>query len=205
MGDDLLRREATAQVKNLITSVAKLNKPTPLQLNKYISKTMEGKPGGDFIKQVVDDTQLLPKELRDLFGEIRDPRYSIYNAMTNLSTKARTAAYLTSVLAKNDEVQKAGGRGFFWDTEELAKQAVNSPNTGIEIVSMSEVINLLPGRGSIVTSLNNKFTTREIADAIKNANDVGGGLTAAIRGREGANPAEKAATWFYRNLLLFWK
>jgi hypothetical protein len=93
--------------------------------------------------------------------------------------------------------------GFFWDDREVAKRAVNSSNTGIEIVPMSDVINLLPGRGAIVSSLNNKFTTKEIADAIKNANDVGGGLTAAIRGREGANPAEKAATWFYRNLLLF--
>ena len=58
------------------------------------------------------------------------------------------------MFAKNAEVQSKGGRGFFWDTEELAKQAVNSPNTGIEIVSMSEVISLLPGRESIVTSLN---------------------------------------------------
>ena len=123
--------------------------------------------------------------------------------MTNLSAVARTAAYFDDVVAKNTEVQSKGGRGFFWDTEDLAKRAVNSSNTGIEIVPMSEVISLLPGRGAIVSSLNNKFTTKEIADAIKNANDVGGGLTAAIRGREGANPAEKAATWFYRNLLLF--
>ena len=40
-------------------------------------------------------------------------------------------------------------------------------------------------------------------ELIKNANDIGAGLTSVIRGREGANPAEKAVTWFYRNLLLF--
>ena len=79
------------------------------------------------------------KVFRQLFGEIEDPRYSIFNAMTNLSAAARTAAYFDDVLAKNAEVQSKGGRGFFWDTEELAKQAVNSPNTGIEIVPMSEV------------------------------------------------------------------
>ena len=51
--------------------------------------------------------------------------------------------------------------------------------------------------------MSGKFTTKEIADGIKNANDIGGGLTTSvIRGREGANPAEKAVTWFYRNLLL---
>ena len=48
-----------------------------------------------------------------------------------------------------------------------------------------------------------KKVAKEIADGIKNANDIGAGLTSVIRGREGANPAEKAATWFYRNLLLF--
>ena len=143
------------------------------------------------------------KVFRELYGEIEDPRYSIFNAITNLSAVARTAAYFDDVLLKNTEVQSKGGRGFFWDSEEIAKRAVNSPQTGIEIVKMSEVLEKLPGRGSIVTSLNNKFTTKEIAEAIKNANDVGGGLTAAIRGKEGANPAEKAVSWFYRNLLLF--
>ena len=31
-------------------------------------------------------------------------------------------------------------RGYFWDSEDLAKQAVNSPQTGIEIVSLDSVI-----------------------------------------------------------------
>ena len=202
MGDDLLRREATAQVKNLITSVAKLNKPTPLQLNKYISKTMEGKPGGDFIKQVVDDTQLLPKELRDLFGEIRDPRYSIYNAMTNLSTKARTAAYLTSVLAKNDEVQKAGGRGFFWASEDAGRKALRSDITGIEFVNVGDVIKKLPGAEGLYNPLADKFTTKEIAEAILNINNVGDGLQGFVRGKD-KEGAAAAASWLYRNLLIF--
>jgi hypothetical protein len=61
----------------------------------------------------------------------------------------------------------------------------------------------LPGGNSIANPLSGKFTTKEIADGIRNANDIGAGLTSVIRGREGANPAEKAVTWFYRNLLLF--
>jgi hypothetical protein len=143
------------------------------------------------------------KVFRELFGEIQDPRYSIFNAMTNLSSVARTATYFEDVAAQNTKVQQAGGRGFFWDSEDLGKAAVQSPSTGIQIVKLSEVLEKLPGSNSITTPLSTKWTTKEIADGIKNANDIGAGLTSVIRGREGANPAEKAATWFYRNLLLF--
>lgn len=143
------------------------------------------------------------KVFRELFGEIQDPRYSIFNAMTNLSAVARTATYFDNVAAQNTKVQQAGGRGFFWDSEELGKAAVQSPTTGIEMVKLSDVVQKLPGGNTIVSPLSNKWTTKEIADGIKNANDIGAGLTSVIRGREGANPAEKAATWFYRNLLLF--
>ena len=143
------------------------------------------------------------KVFRELFGEIQDPRYSIFNAMTNLSAVARTASYFDDISLQNRQVQEAGGRGFFWETEDLAKQAVNSPNTGIEIVSIDTVTQKLPGGNTLVSPLAGKFTTKEIADGIKNINDIGAGLTQVIRGREGANPAEKAATWFYRNLLLF--
>ena len=100
-------------------------------------------------------------------------------------------------------MQAAGGRGFFWADETIAKQAVNSPQTGIEIVDIyDDVIKQLPGNKVIVSSVP-RYTTKEIAEGIKNANNIGTGLTSIIRGRQGANPAEKAVTWFYRNLLLF--
>ena len=143
------------------------------------------------------------KVFRQLFGEIEDPRYSVFNAITNLSAVARTATYLDDIAKKNADVQAAGGRGFFWADEAVAKQAVNSPQTGIEIVDLYEdVIKQLPGNKVIVSSVP-RYTTKEIAEGIKNANNIGTGLTSIIRGRQGANPAEKAVTWFYRNLLLF--
>ena len=154
-------------------------------------KTFEGIPGRG------------SKVFRELFGEINDPRYSIFNAMTNLSSVARTATYLDDINQQNAKVQQAGGRGFFWDSEDIAKEAVQSPTTGIQIVPLDSVVQKLPGGNSIANPLAGKFTTKEIADGIKNANDIGAGLTSVIRGREGANPAEKAVTWFYRNLLLF--
>ena len=54
--------------------------------------------------------------------------------------------------AQNRKVQQAGGRGFFWDTEDLAKEAVQSPTTGIQIVKLDEVVQKLPGGNAICKS-----------------------------------------------------
>ena len=190
--------QAKFAVDDIINQVQVKKKPGGLPDVAYQDKT-----GMLKTKSFEKATGRGSKVFRELFGEIQDPRYSIFNAMTNLSAVARTATYFDDVAAQNAKVQQGGGRGFFWESEELAKAAVNSPGTGIQIVKIDDVIQKLPGGNSIVSPLSGKFTTKEIADGIKNANDIGAGLTSVIRGREGANPAEKAATWFYRNLLLF--
>jgi len=184
--DDIINQ---AQVKKKPGGLPDITYQNATAMSK--KKTFEGIPGRG------------SKVFRELFGEIEDPRYSIFNAMTNLSAVARTATYLDDVAAQNRKVQQEGGRGFFWDTEDIAKEAVQSPTTGIQIVKLDEIVQKLPGGNTIANPLSGKFTTKEIADGIKNANDIGAGLTSVIRGREGANPAEKAVTWFYRNLLLF--
>jgi hypothetical protein len=184
--DDVINQ---AQVKGRPAGLPDITYQNGTAMSK--KKTFEGIPGRG------------SKVFRELFGEIQDPRYSIFNAMTNLSAVARTATYLDDVAAQNRKVQQEGGRGFFWDSEDLAKEAVQSPTTGIQIVELDTVIQKLPGGNTIANPLSGKYTTKEIADGIKNANDIGAGLTSVIRGREGANPAEKAVTWFYRNLLLF--
>jgi len=190
--------QAKYAVDDIINQVQVKKKPGGLPDVAYQDKT-----GMLKTKSFEKATGRGSKVFRELFGEIQDPRYSIFNAMTNLSAVARTATYFDDVAAQNTKVQQAGGRGFFWDSEELAKAAVNSPGTGIQIQKIDDVLQKLPGGNSIVSPLSGKYTTKEIADGIKNANDIGAGLTSVIRGREGANPAEKAATWFYRNLLLF--
>ena len=184
--DDIINQ---AQVKKKPGGLPDITYQNATAMSK--KKTFEGIPGRG------------SKVFRELFGEIEDPRYSIFNAMTNLSAVARTATYLDDVAAQNRKVQQEGGRGFFWDSEDIAKEAVQSPTTGIQIVELDTVVQKLPGGNSIANPLAGKWTTKEIADGIKNANDIGAGLTSVIRGREGANPAEKAVTWFYRNLLLF--
>ena len=195
-------REAKVQVESLLNAVRNKGKPKALALGEYVNKTMEGRPGADFVKQVIDGTGLPPKEIRQLLGEITDPRYSIYNAITNLSGVARTTAYLSSVVAKNDQIQKAGGRGFFWNSVEEGEQALRSNTTGIRMVPVDDIVKELPGSGKFVNPAAGKFTTVEIAEALKNANNIAGGLQGFVRG-EGKEGAEAAVSWMYRNLLLF--
>jgi len=185
-------------VDDIVNQVQVKKKPAGLPDVTYTDGTAMGKTKS-FEKAVGRGS----KVFRELFGEIQDPRYSIFNAMTNLSAVARTATYFDDMAAQNRKVQEGGGRGFFWETEDLAKQAVNSPTTGIEIVALDNVLQKLPGGNTLVSPLSGKFTTKEIADGIANINDVGASLTSMVRGREGAKGAEKAAMWFYRNLLLF--
>ena len=56
------------------------------------------------------------KVIRELFGEIKDPRYSIFNAMTNLSSAARTSSFFENI-AENNKNFKLGERGAFWSNE----------------------------------------------------------------------------------------
>jgi len=196
------QKEASIIVDDILREASLRGKPKALKFNEYINKTMEGKPGADFIKAEIKETKLPPKELRELFGEVQDPRYSIFNGITNLSSVARTSEYLKRVALKNDEVQAAGGRGFFWNDENAFRLGVNQKNTGITSVKMDDVISKLPEAANIPNPLAGKITTPEIAEAIKNANNIAGGLQGFVRG-EGKEGAEAAVSWMYRNLLLF--
>ena len=196
------QKEASVIVDDILREASLRGKPKALKFNEYINKTMEGKPGADFIRAEIKETKLPPKELRELFGEVQDPRYSIFNGITNLSSVSRTSEYLKRVALKNDEVQRAGGRGFFWDNEDAFRLGVNQKNTGISSVKMDDVISKLPEAANIPNPLAGKITTPEIAEAIKNANNIAGGLQGFVRG-EGKEGAEAAVSWMYRNLLLF--
>jgi len=190
--------QARSIVDDILDQVERKKKPGMLPDFTYINKTLDGQTTKSFEKLAGKGS----KVFRELFGEIQDPRYSIFNAITNLSAVSRTLAYLDDVALKNDDVIAKGGRGFFWANEEAAKQAVRQADTGIELVEMDDVISLLPGMKNFNNPLQGKWTTREIADGIKNANDIASGLSAFVRGREAASGAEKAVSWFYRNLLL---
>jgi hypothetical protein len=186
-------------VDDIINQVSKVKKPGALPDIKYTDGTMMGQKTKSFEKLTGKGS----KVFRELFGEIEDPRYSIFNGMTNLSSVARTANYFDDISLKNTEIQQKGGRGFFWDSEQAGKDAVNSSETGIQLVEVDKVFQQLPGAKQIVNPLSTKWTTKEIADAILLANDVPSGLAGFVRGRDAAGPTEEVASWMYRNLLLF--
>ena len=191
--------QAKSIVDDIINQVSRKNKPGALPDITYIDGTMAGQKTKSFEKLAGRGS----KVFRELFGEIQDPRYSIFNAISNLSSVARTASYLDDISLKNTEIQQRGGRGFFWDTEEAGKIAVNSSQTGIQLVKVDEVFQQLPGGREIINPLSGKYTTKEIADAILFANDIPKGLAGFVRGRDAAGTPEQVVSWMYRNLLLF--
>lgn len=170
----------------------------------YTDKTAQGIKTKSFEEMLKKTGGKGSKVIRDLFGEIRDPRYSIFNAMTNLSSAARTATFFDNLALTNSKVQASGGRGAFWADETLAKQAVRSNQTGIQVVKVADYLTegKYPGIKYVDNELLNKYTTKEIAEGMLHANDVPRGLAGALRGRESASTAEAAATYLYRTLLL---
>jgi len=199
--------EARSIIDDILRQAEKVKSPKDLPDFKYIARSME-KGGSKQIfkiglKSTSKGTPSEKQALKQLFGQVEDPRFTLFTGITNLSNIARTADYLGQVSLKNDEVQKRGGRGFFWDNKADAMAAVNSKETGIEIVEMSDVLGKIDATKNILNPLNSKFTTREIGEAIKVANDVPTSLQGFVRGNKEMSGTEAGVSWFYRNLLMF--
>ena len=192
-------QEARDIVDDVLNQLGRRKKAGALPDIAYTSKTMGG---GQRIKSFDKAVGRGSKIFRELAGEIQDPRYSIFNAITNLSTIARLSVWLGDVAAKNDAIQSAGGRGFFWASEDAAKAGVNQLETGINIVKVDDVMREVPGGTRLVNPLAGKYTTVEIAEAIKRANDIPNSFQSFVRG-ENKEASSNAVSWFYRNLLLF--
>ena len=199
-------QEARQIVDQILDQAQKMKKPKPLPDFKYTQKSAETGRLKSFeigLSGEAGGTAAEKKALRELFGEIRDPRFTLFNGITNLSGLARTSAYLAEVQAKNADVQSKGGRGFFWETAEEAGEKLNARELGIDIVPMREVLGEIDATKNLINPLADTYTTREIAEGIKASNDVMGALQGFVRGTKQMTGAEKAASWFYRNLLLF--
>jgi len=179
-------------------------KPGQLPDLNYTDKTAQGVKTKSFEEMLKKTGGKGSKVIRDLFGEIKDPRYSIFNAMTNLSSAARTSSFFENIAENNRKLQAAGERGAFWTDEALAKQGVRSNETGIQVVKVGDYLreNRLPGIQYVDNEILDSWTSKEIAEGMLHANDVPRGLAGAIRGREAASSAESAATYLYRTLLL---
>jgi len=203
---DQYYQEAKMHVDDILEQVNKMKKPKTLPDFQYQNLTTGGQTTKSFV-QLVDKGPLGKvqigkgsKVFRELFGELQDPRYSIFNAMTNLSSIARTKGYLGEIVAKNDAVIKAGGRGFFWGSEAEAKAATNRV---ADVVQLNPIMSRMTKEGNLTNPLADMWTTKEIAAGIENMNNMQTGFTGFVRGREDASTAENVASWMYRNLLLF--
>ena len=79
----------------------------------YVGKTLEDLPGGKFVNDIIEKTGAPPEVIKKLLGEFTDPRYSIFNAITELSGMARVSAMYKEMFDTNAATQAAGGRGSF--------------------------------------------------------------------------------------------
>ena len=132
------------------------------------------------------------KVFRELFGEIQDPRYSVFNAMTKLSAMARKTQFFGDLLRANNAVPKGERRFFYTNKNDAIRELPNQ-----EIVLLDDYLKDTPG---VINPLKGSYTTRDIAEGIGNSNNV----SAFFRGeREGASLPEKIITWGYRNMILF--
>jgi len=195
-------QEARQIVNNLMDKATKVGKAEQLPNLEFVSRTLADAPGGKFVKEVMEKTGQPPKVIRELFGEIKDPRLSIFNAVTNLSALGRQTKFLDEVYETNRKLQANGERGAFWETKEAAEAATNG------VVPIVKVSDELSGLGKvagedIVNPLLPLYTTQDIADGLLLANNLKDTwLTSFAKGREGASVAEQGASWLYRNLLL---
>ena len=169
----------------------------------YVLKTIQDQPGEKFIKKVIDDTGAPPDVIKRLMGEMKDPRYSIFNAITELSGMARVSAMYKEMFDTNAKIQAQGGKGSFWNSRQEAEAATNGV---VKIVKLNNKLSGLADfkAGRISNPLGSKYTTVDIADGLAKANGLTEGyFVRAVRGREGATSAEKGASFLYRNFLLF--
>ena len=171
----------------------------------YLKKTLEDTPGGDTIIKSLEETGAPTKVIKDLLGYVQDPRYGIFNAITELSGMARTASMLDQIANENKAMKELGEPGAFWDNLAEARKATNGVIADKDLVKVGDVLGDLTkfNVGSLANPLSTKYTTRDIANAWARANNlVEGAFTAAVRGREGASAAEKGASFLWRSLVL---
>jgi len=227
------------QIARIIDSALAAKKPNALPFFKYTNRTpdAEGALTKKFFKQVlVKDAEgnilkgkrkasalagrakkgdeIVPigegsKIFRELFGKLEDPRYSIYNGMTRLSTVARKNQLYQRLddqdfarkkevraLEKAGQVVPAGTKGFFFATRNQAEEALPNQN----IVALDDYVAQFFKDDYAVNPLAGQFTSRDIAASLADNNKI---LKFLFESPKDATGVEKFATWGYRNLILF--
>lgn len=109
--------QAKFTVDDIINQARLKKKPGPLPDVTYQNKT-----GETFTKSFDKAVGKGSKTFRKLFGEIEDPRYSIFNAIANLSGAARTATYFDDI-AKETMLQKLQVKEDFLELSRRSKSS----------------------------------------------------------------------------------
>ena len=214
-GKNLTDFQAQSMVDSVIKSAKNQKAPPGLPI-KFAKGTLaeEGPQIDKFFKRVVTD-DIKPERLlaetplkdrghiKKLFGEIEDPRFSIYNSMTKLSNIARKNELFENIAKQDDAIKKAatattpgGSRGFFFDDALEAAEAL--PNQ--EIVELDKYMTPYFKDEFTINPLAGSFTTKAIAEGLGDSTKT---LKFLFEPREGATGIEKGLTWGYRNLVLF--
>ena len=214
-GKQLTDFQAETMVNTVIKSAQKQKGPPGLPF-KYIDDTAadEGPELDKFFKNILTDqikpTRILAETrgkdkatIQALFGKIEDPRFSIYNSMTKLSSIARKNELFERLAKQEEAVQKAvtkntpaGARGFFFDDPLKASAAL--PNQ--DIVELDKYLLPFFKDEFTVNPLAGKFTSKAIAEGLGDSSKA---LQFLFEPRAGATGVEKGLTWGYRNLILF--
>jgi hypothetical protein len=140
------------------------------------------------------------KAFRELFGEIEDARYSIFEGIGRLGTIARKNQLFDEILDADEALKAAatketaaGSRGFFFSSPLEARRAL--PNQ--EIVKIDPYVQEFFKDGVLINRLQGMYTTKDIAEAFGNSSRV----SQWMRGEAG-NAFTRTGSWLYRNLYL---
>jgi hypothetical protein len=170
---------------------------TPTNIKTFAQTLTKELPDGSKELKVIGKGS---KVFRELFGEIEDARYSIYEGVGRLGMIARKNQLFDDILDADQRLKDAatlatppGQRGFFFSTPLDARKAL--PNT--EIVKIDPYVKEFFQDGVLINRLQGQYTSKEIAESFSNASKV----SEWMRGEKG-NFAARTASGMYRNLFL---
>jgi len=205
--------EAEMLVDNVLKQARQYNPKSKLPSFTYDNLTA----GADTAENLKTFARTLEKELPDgtkelkvigkgskafgeLFGEIEDARYSIFEGINRLGTIARKNQLFDEIFDADQALKAAvtketpaGSKGFFFSSPLEARRAL--PNN--EIVKIDPYVQEYFRDGVLINRLQGMYTTKDIAEAFGNASRV----SQWMRGESG-NAFTRTASWAYRNLYL---
>jgi hypothetical protein len=123
---------------------------------------------GKFVPTELIKTKKEFDSFQKLFGARQDPRTSIINVMGDLSEFASKDKFANNIKNISENLIKNKQRSIVYDTELEAARAFNPEGTPTEWYKKIVPLDIESRIGNLyINPLNNKFTTKEWADAIK--------------------------------------